>query len=29
MSNRWQMLVGYTYSQTRQKGLSVNTNPNT
>lgn len=28
MSNRWQMLVGYTYSQTRQKGLSVNINPN-
>ncbi len=28
MSNRWQMLVGYTYSQTRQEGLSVNTNPN-
>ncbi len=28
MSNRWQMLTGYTYSQTRQKGLSVNTNPN-
>ena len=28
MSNRWQMLMGYTYSQTRQKGLSVNTNPN-
>lgn len=28
MSNRWQMLVGYTYSQTRQKGLSVNVNPN-
>ena len=28
MSNRWQVLVGYTYSQTRQEGLSVNTNPN-
>ena len=28
MSNRWQMLMGYTYSQTRQKGLSVNVNPN-
>ena len=28
MSNRWQMLMGYTYSQTRQKGLSVATNPN-
>jgi hypothetical protein len=28
MSNNWQMLVGYTYSQTRQEGLSVNTNPN-
>ena len=28
MSNRWQMLVGYTFSQTRQEGLSVNTNPN-
>ncbi len=29
MSNRWQMLVGYTYRQTRRKGFSVNTNPNT
>jgi outer membrane receptor for ferric coprogen and ferric-rhodotorulic acid len=29
MSNRWQVLMGYTYSQTRQKGLSVSTNPNT
>jgi hypothetical protein len=29
MSNRWQMLMGYTYSQTRQKGLSVSANPNT
>ena len=28
MSNRWQMLVGYTYSQTRVEGVSVNTNPN-
>ena len=28
MSNRWQMLVGYTYSQSRIEGLSVNTNPN-
>ncbi len=28
MSNRWQMLMGYTFSQTRQKGLSVSTNPN-
>jgi hypothetical protein len=28
MSDRWQMLAGYTYSQTRQKGLSVNVNPN-
>ena len=28
MSDRWQMLMGYTFSQTRQKGLSVNTNPN-
>src|SRR5918993_932989 len=28
MSNRWQMLVGYTFSQSRQEGLSVNTNPN-
>ena len=28
MSNRWQLLAGYTYSQTRQEGLSVNTNPN-
>src|SRR5687767_12186206 len=28
MSNRWQMLMGYTYSQLRQKGLSVSTNPN-
>ncbi|HYB93360.1 MAG TPA: TonB-dependent receptor [Vicinamibacterales bacterium] len=28
MSDRWQMLVGYTFSQTRQKGLSVHVNPN-
>ena len=28
MSNRWQVLMGYTYSQTRQKGISVSTNPN-
>jgi hypothetical protein len=28
MSNRWQMVAGYTYSQTRQEGLSVNVNPN-
>jgi hypothetical protein len=28
MSNRWQMLMGYTYSQSRQRGLSVSTNPN-
>lgn len=28
MSNRWQMLMGYTYSQTRQKGASVAANPN-
>ena len=28
MSNRWQMLMGYTYSQSRQKGASVSTNPN-
>ena len=26
--NRWQVLAGYTYSQTRQQGLSVNANPN-
>ena len=29
MSNRWQMLAGYTYSQSRVEGLSVNVNPNT
>ena len=28
MSNRWQMLVGYTFGQSRIEGLSVNTNPN-
>ncbi|MFA5908355.1 MAG: TonB-dependent receptor [Vicinamibacterales bacterium] len=28
MSNRWQMLMGYTYSETRVKGVSVNVNPN-
>jgi Carboxypeptidase regulatory-like domain/TonB-dependent Receptor Plug Domain len=28
MSNRWQMLAGYTYSQTRVEGLSVNITPN-
>jgi len=28
-SDRWQMLAGYTYSQTRQEGLSVSVNPNT
>jgi hypothetical protein len=28
MSNRWQVLMGYTFSQTRQEGLSVSTNPN-
>ncbi|MEZ5292651.1 MAG: TonB-dependent receptor [Vicinamibacterales bacterium] len=28
MSNRWQMLAGYTYARSRVKGLSVNTNPN-
>ncbi len=29
MSDRWQMLAGYTYAQSRVEGLSVNTNPNT
>jgi hypothetical protein len=29
MSSRWQMLAGYTYSQSRVEGLSVNVNPNT
>ena len=28
MSNHWQMLMGYTYSQTRIEGVSVNTTPN-
>lgn len=28
MSNRWQMLAGYTYSQNRISGISVNANPN-
>jgi hypothetical protein len=28
MSNRWQMLAGYTYSQSRIEGVSVNVNPN-
>jgi hypothetical protein len=28
MSNRWQMLAGYTYSLSRITGLSVNANPN-
>jgi hypothetical protein len=28
LSDRWQALAGYTYSQTRVKGLSVNLNPN-
>jgi hypothetical protein len=28
MSNRWQMLAGYTFSRTRISGLSVNVNPN-
>ncbi|MDO8680951.1 MAG: TonB-dependent receptor [Acidobacteriota bacterium] len=29
MSNRWQVLAGYTYSQTRIGGQSVTVNPNT
>lgn len=29
MSNRWQMLAGYTWSRSRVKGLSVNVDPNT
>lgn len=29
MSNRWQVLMGYTYSQTRIEGTSVSVNPNT
>ena len=28
MSNRWQMLAGYTFAQSRIEGLSVNVNPN-
>jgi hypothetical protein len=28
MSNRWQMLVGYTFARSRVEGISVNTNPN-
>jgi carboxypeptidase family protein/TonB-dependent receptor-like protein len=28
MSNRWQVLAGYTFSKSRVEGLSVNTNPN-
>jgi hypothetical protein len=28
MSNRWQMLAGYTFSGTRIEGLSINQNPN-
>jgi hypothetical protein len=28
MSNRWQMLAGYTFSRQRVSGLSVNINPN-
>lgn len=28
MSNRWQMLAGYTFSRSRIEGLSVNINPN-
>jgi hypothetical protein len=28
MSDRWQVLAGYTYSQMRVSGLSVNINPN-
>jgi hypothetical protein len=28
MSNRWQMLAGYTWSRTWIEGVSVNTNPN-
>ncbi len=29
MSNRWQMVAGYTYARSRVEGLSVNINPNT
>jgi hypothetical protein len=28
MSNRWQMLAGYTYGRTKVSGVSVNVNPN-
>lgn len=28
MSNRWQLLAGYTFSKTRIEGVSVNVNPN-
>jgi len=28
MSNRWQMVAGYTYARSRIEGLSVNINPN-
>jgi len=28
MSNRWQMVAGYTWARSRVKGLSVNVNPN-
>jgi hypothetical protein len=28
MSNRWQMLAGYTFARTRISGVSVNVNPN-
>ncbi|MFN7977316.1 MAG: carboxypeptidase regulatory-like domain-containing protein [Vicinamibacterales bacterium] len=28
MSNRWQMVAGYTYARSRVKGLSVNVDPN-
>jgi hypothetical protein len=28
MSNRWQMLAGYTFARTRISGVSVNINPN-
>jgi hypothetical protein len=28
MSNRWQVLAGYTFAHSRIEGLSVNTNPN-
>ncbi len=27
MANRWQLLAGYTYSQTRIEGVSVNHQP--